>query len=322
MTLPDPTYVSRVLTADEATSLVGSEVDDLPATITAPTVARDAETGEPVFAYLPLGDVADLRALVQDIDFHETYREGSGRRNVSTVFGWAARRPLQRRESCNATRLAKEEPAHQATLDRWAVQLQDVLEQVEPGIVEAARETVEVLPEWRMAGGATMWTSGVINRTSQLPYHRDAFNFPVWSAMPVLRRGLRGGFLSLPEYGATLACRDGWGAFFAGYNLVHGVTPMHRTADDGYRYSIVYYALRGMKDCHTYAEETRYGQAKRTERERRQADLVREKLHSGLALPGVDLALPSEADLIRQAEGLGPDNPALIPDGDPSLIAD
>jgi hypothetical protein len=37
---------------------------------------------------------------------------------------------------------------------------------------------------------------------------------------------------------------------------------------DAYRFSVVYYALRGMKDCHTTAlEERQYAQKKRTERE-------------------------------------------------------
>jgi hypothetical protein len=37
--------------------------------------------------------------------------------------------------------------------------------------------------------------------------------------------------------------------------------------DDAYRYSVVYYALRGMKDCFTYAVETAKGKESRTARE-------------------------------------------------------
>jgi hypothetical protein len=121
-----------------------------------------------------------------------------------------------------------------------------------------------------MAG--TTWTSGVVNQNSQLPYHRDGFNFPTWSAMPVIRRGVDGGHLHLPEYDLTVACRDGWAVFFCGQQLLHGVTPMRLTKPDGYRFSVVYYALRGMKDCHTYAEETRAAQNRRAQRERGMAD--------------------------------------------------
>jgi hypothetical protein len=77
-----------------------------------------------------------------------------------------------------------------------------------------------------------------------------------------------GGYLSVPEYGLVCACRDGYAVFFPGHELVHGVTPMQTTAPDGYRYSVVYYALRGMKDCFTAAMETQHAKKKRTERER------------------------------------------------------
>ena len=48
---------------------------------------------------------------------------------------------------------------------------------------------------------------------------------------------------------------------------MHGVTPMTPSAKDSYRYSIVYYALRGMKDCFTFAVETAKARESRTNRE-------------------------------------------------------
>jgi hypothetical protein len=259
--------VTRRITREEATGLVGGPVTDRPPNVTEATWALDADSGEPVLGYWPLGDVADLRRAVRGVDIRETYRAASGRRNASRVFGWSPRRPVQRREACNSTSFAKEQPTEQAVLDAWAVRLLDQLRTLDPAITDRDEATMrEVLPEWRMAG--TTWTSGVVNQNSQLPYHRDGFNFPTWSAMPVLRRGVAGGHLHLPEYDLTVACRDGWGVFFCGQQLVHGVTPMRRTAPDGYRYSVVYYALRGMKDCATYAEETAHARRKRTEREK------------------------------------------------------
>lgn len=309
--------VKRVMTRAEATDLVGTDVSERLPNVTAPTVAVDAETGDPIYAYLPLGEVADLRRAVRQVDIRETYRAASGRRNASRVFGWSPRRPVQRREACNSTSFAKEQPTEQATLDRWAVKLLDLLRAIDPTVAERDEATMrEVLPDWRMAG--TTWTSGVVNQNSQLPYHRDGFNFPTWSAMPVLRRAVEGGHLHLPEYDATIACRDGWGVFFCGHELVHGVTPMRLTRPDGYRFSIVYYALRGMKDCATFAEETRGARRRRTERERRQAALL-----AGAVLPSeasVAAAADARADLAVGA--VAPDDPALIPDGNPALLED
>lgn len=294
--------VQRVITADEATGLVGLTVDRRLPTVTAATWALDADSGEPVLGYLPLGDVSDLRRAVRAVKQAETYRAASGRRNKSRVFGWSPRRPSQRREACNSTSLAKEQPTEQATLDAWAVKLLTTIRELDSAIADHDEATMrEVLPEWRMAG--TTWTSGVVNENSQLPYHRDGFNFPTWSAMPVLRRGVAGGHLHLPEYDLTVACRDGWGVFFCGRQLVHGVTPMRRTAPDGYRLSVVYYALRGMKDCATYAEETAHARRKRTEREKRMAA-------AGAVTPAAGL-LPTQAAVAGAP--VAPDDPAGLP---------
>lgn len=262
--------VKRVMTGEDATGLVGTDVGERASNVTTASVFTDTETGETLLAYLPLGDIGDLRRAVRQVDIRETYRAASGRRNASRVFGWSPRRPVQRREACNASSLAKEQPLEQATLDRYAVRCLDLLRGIDPTIADRDEEAMrEVLPEWRMAG--TTWTSGVVNQNSQLPYHRDGFNFPTWSAMPVIRRACDGGHLHLPEYDLTVACRDGWAVFFCGHALVHGVTPMRLTRPDGYRFSVVYYALRGMKDCHTFAEETRLAQVRRTGREQNMA---------------------------------------------------
>jgi hypothetical protein len=84
---------------------------------------------------------------------------------------------------------------------------------------------------------------------------------------------MQGGYLDIPEYGITVACRDGYVTAFNGFDLVHGVTPMTKLAKDAYRYSAVYYAMRRMKDCHTFAVEVGQGRRRRTEREAAAAGL-------------------------------------------------
>jgi len=133
---------------------------------------------------------------------------------------------------------------------------------------------MNIAEEWRMTEKSN-WTSGVVNRTAQLPYHKDSFNFDVWSAMPVIRKSTLGGFLSIPEYDLCIDCADGWAVFFRGYRHVHGVTPIVKLNTAAYRYSIVFYALRGMKDCFTHAIETSFGREKRTARERDMATIKR-----------------------------------------------
>ena len=259
----------RALTPEQATELVGHKVPDLAATVRAATVAADADTGAPVLAYLPLGDVAALRRAVLNVPFVWDTLRANGTSNTSRTFGYRPRRPELGREGCGHTRLWAERPQGHAVVLGWAERLQTMLAEVFPGQHRADHATMSesgVHADWRL--GETTWTSGVINRSSALPYHRDAFNFHVWTAMPVLRRHMRGGYLHIPEYDVTIESRDGWAVFFPGWDLVHGVTPMRATKPGGYRYSVVYYALQGMKSCFEHAVETEYALRARTARER------------------------------------------------------
>lgn len=274
--MPAVTQVRRAMSPEQATELIGTEVPDRSPDLTTETIAADMHTGDPVFAYLPVGPVAELRRAVLGFDFNMTTDRTNGMVNVSRTFGYAPRRPVYGQEGCRDTRLWSENRQGHAVLISFAERLRDMLLEMFPHVAMSDTATMEqVNEEWKL--GETTWTSGVINQSSALPYHRDAFNFPVWTAMPVLRRHCRGGYLHIPEYDVTVESRDGWAVFFPGYQLVHGVTPMHMTREDGYRYSVVYYALRGMKDCFTHAIETKYARQKRTERERGIADKLKQR---------------------------------------------
>lgn len=270
-------HLTRVMTSDEATETVGKVVPSLDANITEAGIYADAETNEPFLAYFPMeAEVNLLRRSVMNIKYSTTRRSGIGFDNQSRTFGMAPRKVMQTRNSCRPTRLASEQPNEHnvivAFADKFAAMYKEFA-------AESFAHDKEIMAnsgidkEWRMTDDA-LWTSGVINKSSQLPYHRDGFNYETWSAMPVVRRNMAGGYLNFPEYNATVACRDGWVLFFPGYKYVHGVTPMESKGKDSYRYSIVYYALRGMKDCFTYAAETARGQIERTERETHMAKVL------------------------------------------------
>lgn len=260
--------IQRVIAPEQATALVGKSVPAFVPTDLDAVVLHDVETSQPVVAYLPLDRtlVAELRR--QLVGFQcSTVSRNADYQTRSTTFGHGPRAAINQREGCSATAFSRDHVQKTAALEAMARHLQELLLDIDPAIVDRDRRALSAIkPDW-FIGDTDLWTSGVINQTSTLPYHRDSFNFPTWSAMPVLRRGISGGHLHIPEYDLLIPCRDGWGVFFPGHDLVHGVTPMTATATDGYRYSVVYYALKGMKDCFTAAEETAYARRKRTERE-------------------------------------------------------
>lgn len=287
-------YLPRLATPEEASLMVGDMVPVRePSVITPGTVVHDSETGEAVLGYLPLIDGGALRRAVLQIDTSPAVQRANNYRSRSRTFGFAPRRPVIWREACTMATLGRDQPEIERVLESYADQFADGLGAIDPELVERGQRTLAdapVTPDWRL-GEAKLWTSGVVNDTAQLPYHRDGFNFPVWSAMPVLRRGTRGGYLHLPEYGVVLPCADSTVTFFEGYRLVHGVTPITRVkAKQGYRISAVYYALRGMKNCLDAAKEAAYGRQRRTERE---TDMAK-RLAAG------DTAIPTESRASRQ----------------------
>lgn len=265
-------FIDRVLTRKEADEVVGEVVVAHETNVNEAGLYRDRATGEAILVYAPYpAKVTALRKAVLDTNYSTTLR-ASGTRNNSRVFGFTNRSAVLQRESCTPTSLAWESPEAQMVLNETAEVLGDYLRDQLPEVFEHdLNEVSAVLPEWRMTEDA-LWTSGVINQSSALPYHRDGSNFDTWSAMPVVRRGIDGGHLHMPEFGITINCRDGWALWFNGYAYVHGVTPLEPRSKDGYRYSIVFYAKRGMKDCHTYAVEVGEARKRRATREQGMKD--------------------------------------------------
>jgi hypothetical protein len=264
--------LTRVMDADAATELVGARVPAVNAS--APLnnggLWTDAETGEPVLGIFPCPEPDALRTAIlnsQPAFGMGTLRAASGNRNMSVTFGYRPRKPMMSQEGCVLTAFNRDFPSEASFLAHYSDVLAAQLGYAFPEIEVMGQDVIEqVLPDWRLSK-SSLWTSGVINKESSLPYHRDGNNFDAWSVMPVIRRGVRGGHLHLPEYGVVIPCRDMYTVAFFGRRLVHGVTPMVKADRDGYRISVVYYALRGLKDCHTFAEETALARQRRTERE-------------------------------------------------------
>lgn len=268
--------VRRTIPVEAADDLVGTRVaEHKPSTeLRNPGLWTDADTGEPVLGLLPCQELSALRQTILSVDkmsMTGVYRSGTGNRNLSATFGYRPRKPAMSQEGCVLTAFNRDFPNEAAFLAHYADVLTTQLGEAFPEIEIMGRDVVEqVLPDWRLSDHS-LWTSGVINKESALPYHRDGNNFDAWSVMPVVRSGVRGGHLHIPEYDLVVPCRDGIAVAFFGKRLVHGVTPMRKIRNDAYRISVVYYALRGLKDCHTFAEETAYAARKRADREDKMA---------------------------------------------------
>ncbi len=260
----------------EFTNNSGWESDEI---LRGDTLVIDRETGDPALLQIemPAEVVAPLRAqLLAEIRERRLWTSSGERMSGITyefaTFGYQQRSPLRKRECCSAAAVNREHPALWHALERFTegVILPTFAEWLPGPHARQMEACASILPEWRI-GRTSPWTSGIINNTAQLQYHRDSANIArSWSAMLVLRQFVRGGHLHVPEYGVTLECADRQLLFFCGSDLLHGVTPFSVRQFEkprAYRYTTVWYSGAGIVKCLPWEEEIQFGKRARTARE-------------------------------------------------------
>lgn len=232
----------------------------------------DAETQKPIAAQILLGDklLQEQRELARWLRFALKWDDAgvakskqatgnarlSGMRYPSKVFGFTEPKPLRRRYAASASALTRDFPRVRDILDTITVENWQMFSDFAPEEAAAHEALVrsKVNEDWFIAGKA--WTSGIINNTAALPYHKDTGNIPTtWSAMLCLRGHVEGGGLHLPEYDVTFGIPNGSVTFFDGQNTWHGVTPLVHTRNDAYRFTLVWYTKNGFTKIGSAAEE-------------------------------------------------------------------
>ena len=180
----------------------------------------------------------------------------SGIASANKVFGTLEPNPLRQRFGCKSAALDRDAPELRALLGQLLISSYKQLETIEPYRTKDHQQLIEskTHPDWLIAG--MPFTSGIINYSAALPYHRDSGNvLGSWSVMVALRKHMLGGQLHLPEYDVVFGVPDRSIIFFNGQSTWHGVTPMVAAKKDAYRFTIVYYAKRKICDCLSIAEE-------------------------------------------------------------------
>lgn len=227
-----------------------------------PCVLRDSKTNELIAAQLKLRSQSDdLAKIVErlikfDLDVPMDTARLSGIESRNRVFGTVEPNKLRRRVACSAARLDKENPRLLAALTELANQGIEQWCEIDDATFTAHKNLVEtkIHPDWLL--GETGFTSGVINFTAALPYHKDSGNIPgSWSMMLALRSNVEGGHLHLPEYDVTLGIFDRSITFFNGQAVWHGVTPFHLNKKTAHRFTIVFYAKNKIAQCGCKADE-------------------------------------------------------------------
>ena len=113
-----------------------------------------------------------------------------------------------------------------------------------PGVYGRRRAEIMGIPEkWRFG---ELFTSSISNANISAPYHRDNANIKGSVNLIFWRRvGAIGGDLCLPEYGAVIESCDLSLCCYPAWMSWHGVTPIVKKIEGGYRNSHVFYPLSG-----------------------------------------------------------------------------
>jgi hypothetical protein len=199
----------------------------------------------------------------------------SGLRPANLVFGYSPRNPIYARENCQPASVTRDIPQLMGMLSEVGVQLDEIYKWRNPSqYTKHSEMTEKVLGDWKIDG--TVFTSGVINKNSQLPYHFDRGNFVgAWSGMVTVRNQTAGGWLSCPEIDTEIRNSNGSLLLFDGQSLLHGVTPIGYLSEKAYRFTIVYYSLAKMWQCLPPIEELKRANRVRAQREIQRASTQR-----------------------------------------------
>lgn len=234
-------------------------------------IAVDTETKQIIFIHKKLD--FNERPIMQALDKikYEENTRTSGLKTRSRIFGFNPRNVV-RKDFCSTTSLAIKQPNEHAAVVQYGIKIAGLYSQLTP---EAYKKHIEitkakVLDEWAIKD--TPFTSGIINKNNPLKYHFDSGNFKnVYSCMAVFKRDVRGGYLSLPEYGVGVSLPHNSVFMFDGQSVLHGVTPITKLNANAMRYSIVYYSLQQIWNCLPLSEEVARIRNLKTKRERMRA---------------------------------------------------
>lgn len=239
---------------------------------------RDVKTREPLVIVTKADfNVNPFERACQNIKYVEAER-ASGLVNTSKTFGFQPRTPLRLRDYCCSSDMAVKQASIHTQMAAGAILAEDAYMEHVPLVYGAHKKKAEekIKDQWRMHGG--IFTSGIVNKNNQLRYHIDSQNMEdCWSVMLVMKRGVEGGHLIIPELEVELHLPHGSLAIFNGQRFWHAVTPWKKTQFNGHRYSIVWYTMEEMCKCLTPKEELSRSQKARTELEFRRLEKTKEK---------------------------------------------
>ena len=197
------------------------------------------------------------KSLLERSDvFAKVYKEGLTRKEakkkgtiqMSTILGSVAPKPHMRRPYPTISSVHREKKANTFIKAMWAasVEAENIIKQLTPNIHKSQLELFkDIDKKWRFGN---IFTSSISNFNIAAAYHRDTGN--IVGAVNVIltkRNNSNGGCLNVPDYNVTFEQADNSMLVYPAWKNIHGVTPIIKTSEDGYRNSLIFYPLKAFK---------------------------------------------------------------------------
>lgn len=186
----------------------------------------------------------------------KVYKEGLTRKEakkegtiqMSSILGSIAPKAHMRRPYPTISAVHREKKANTFIKAMWAscVESEKIIKELTPEIYERQLELFsDIDKQWRFGN---MFTSSISNFNIAAAYHRDTGN--IVGAVNVIltkRNNSKGGCLNVPDYNVTFEQADNSMLVYPAWKNIHGVTPIEKISEDGYRNSLIFYPLKAFK---------------------------------------------------------------------------
>ncbi len=177
------------------------------------------------------------------------YRTGHALPTRSSVIGVMPRSPI-RCDYCRFTNESKTNPEAFYLAAELNEEVCKIYNAYFPKAFSNAVNEIKqkINQDWRYVDSPYLTCN--VNYNHAIPYHRDSANIgSALSNITIIKHGTDGGELVLPEYKLALKQQDGAFTLLHGQSVLHGVMPIRKTKENGFRASIVFYTLSGMFNC-------------------------------------------------------------------------
>ena len=168
---------------------------------------------------------------------------------MSTIIGGIPPKPLMRRPypSMSSVHNVSTAKTFIKAMLLACRESEELIKKIMPEQFELQKKIIEesVPKEFRFG---RLFTSSISNYNISAPFHRDTGNLENCVNVIITKKNkAKGGNLRVPDYDATMDSKNNSILVYPAWKNIHGVTPIHTSAEDGYRNSLIFYPLKAFK---------------------------------------------------------------------------